>query len=101
RIDSVGMHKSVIGSGFNVFQVFEIPGVGQRIEVDDVHVRVIKYKFPNHMRSDKSRSTCNENVFHGLVYSSTAMPLPANHAFNSLLIRMRSSPGSKASINSV
>jgi hypothetical protein len=58
----VAFHENIIGTVFDVFQVGQIAGISEFVEIDDAVVGIFVHKQPNHVRSDESGAARNEDI---------------------------------------
>ena len=61
EIADVSLHKAVIRRILNVFQVSEIAGIGEGVQIDDAVFRVFIHEKAHHMRADEPGTASNEN----------------------------------------
>ena len=54
RIADVALHEGVVRCVLHVAQVLQVPGVGERIQIDDPVVRVFVHETPHHMAADET-----------------------------------------------
>ncbi len=66
EVADVGAHKTVVRFLFNIFQVGEVAGVGQFIDIDDAVLWVFVDKESNHMAADKPGPARNNNRLHDI-----------------------------------
>ena len=62
EIADVRLDKRIVRLIFDVFQVCQVSGVGQFVQVDDPIIRIFVYKQPHYMRSDESGSAGNDDI---------------------------------------
>ncbi len=62
KVNNVGFDECVVRFILDVFQIGEVAGVGQFVEIDDVVVGVFVYKQPYYMAADKPCSAGDEYI---------------------------------------
>lgn len=55
-IGNVGFHEGVIRLVLDILQVLQVPGIGQRIQIDDLITGIFGNKLSHNMGTDKSGS---------------------------------------------
>src|SRR5690606_10549859 len=63
-VDDIAFDKTVIRPILNILQVFEVAGIGELIQIDDLIIRVGVHHPTNHMGAYETRSTCHNNFLH-------------------------------------
>ena len=63
-IPYIALYESVVVLVLNVFEVFKVSAIGQRIQIDNMIIRIFFNHISNKIASDKSCSTCNQNICH-------------------------------------
>lgn len=62
KITDVGFNESIVGLVFNVFEVGQIAGISQLVEVDDVVFGILVDKKSDYVAANKSGTASNEYV---------------------------------------
>ncbi len=63
-VEDIAFFKNVVGQVLDIAQVFEVAGVSQGIQVHDPVIGMVMQKMADHMRTDKTGATGDEDVFH-------------------------------------
>ena len=61
RVLNVAPNECVTGVMFDVFQVLEVAGVGQQVEVHDAHRWVFAEQSPDHVGTDEASAACDKD----------------------------------------
>ena len=74
EVADVHLYELIVGLVFYVFQVGEVAGIGQLIEVDDVVLWVLVYEETYHMTADKTGAASYDNaMFHNYTLYSNGL----------------------------
>ena len=103
-IGDVSVHKQVALRMGEIFEVLQAAGVGKRVEVDDLYVRVLQQQVVDEVGADEARASGYQLVFH---YYSLNLPRADQPAGNtsasarvgaslSLIERVGSFPATKS-----
>ena len=66
-IGNITFDELVVVFGLYVFEIFKVTRIGQIVKIDDMIVRVLINKPPNHMGSNKSCSSRDDDIFSHLI----------------------------------
>ena len=64
EVTDIHFHELVIRLVFDVLQIGKVTGVCQLVQTNDVIFWVLVYKQTYHVATDKSGTTCNDDIFH-------------------------------------
>ena len=62
EVADVHLDKLVVRLALDVFQIGQVSGIGQLIQIDDVVFRVFVYKQTDYMTTDESCSTGDNDI---------------------------------------
>ena len=62
EVADVGLYERVVGLVLNVFQIRQVAGVCQLVEIDDTVVRILVDEQADYMATDESGTAGDENV---------------------------------------
>ena len=68
EVANVHLDKLVVGFVFNVFQVGQVAGIGQLVQVDDVIFGVFVYKQSYDVGADEAGTTGDDDVTFHILY---------------------------------
>src|SRR5690554_1274135 len=63
-IGYICFYKRIIRLILNIRQIFRVSRISQSVQIKNLILRIFRYKQPNHVRTDKSCSSCYEYFFH-------------------------------------